>query len=146
MAGADLLRDDQGAAAMLQRVFARPLDRAADGLTLWVSGANFQIRVWRALLQLPFAGLISYSPAGCRLGRRVRQVPWAARWLATRSDSLFHAIACCANPVNSVPITGAGAKWRSAHGGQPMPRRMPGMMPPIDRWDENPGARAGSNQ
>jgi AraC family transcriptional regulator of adaptative response/methylated-DNA-[protein]-cysteine methyltransferase len=72
--GADLVRDDQGAAAMLQRVFARPLDRAADGLTLWVSGTNFQIQVWRALLQLPFAGLISYSQLAAYLGR-----PRAAR-------------------------------------------------------------------
>ena len=72
--GAQLVRDDPGAGALLKRVFARPVERAADGLTLWVSGTNFQIQVWRALLRVPFAGMLSYSQLAAHLGR-----PRAAR-------------------------------------------------------------------
>lgn len=72
--GARLQRDDVGSAALLARVFARD-PRALDrGLSLWVSGTNFQIQVWRALLQVPSAGLLSYGQLAQLLGR-----PKAAR-------------------------------------------------------------------
>ena len=75
---ARLLRDDPAAAALLQRVFERPVQRAADGLSLWVAGSNFQVHVWRALLQVPFAGLLSYRQLAALLHR-----PRAARAVGT---------------------------------------------------------------
>jgi AraC family transcriptional regulator of adaptative response/methylated-DNA-[protein]-cysteine methyltransferase len=68
-----LEEDAAGSAALLTRVFTpEPGDGAR--LSLWVSGTNFQIQVWRALLQVPFAGLLSYRQLAGLLGR-----PGAAR-------------------------------------------------------------------
>lgn len=71
---ARLQRDDPAAAGLLRRVFNAAGRDAAAGLSLWVTGSNFQIQVWRALLQVPSAGLLSYrqlaslagSPAAAR--------------------------------------------------------------------------------
>jgi len=70
---ASLEEDASGSPALLTRVFTpQPAD---DGrLSLWVSGTNFQIQVWRALLHVPFAGLLSYRQLAGLLGR-----PSAAR-------------------------------------------------------------------
>lgn len=51
--------DQHGSAELLARIFS-PRPGRDSGLSLWVSGSNFQIQVWRALLQIPFAGLLSY--------------------------------------------------------------------------------------
>lgn len=75
---ARLVRDDAGAASLLQRVFERPVQRAARGLSLWVAGSNFQIQVWRALLQVPFGGLLSYGQLAA-----LAQRPGAARAVGT---------------------------------------------------------------
>ncbi len=71
--GARLTLDEAGAQALLTRVFSR-CSQGDGGLSLWVSGTNFQIQVWRALLQIPFAGLLSYGQLAEILGR-----PRAAR-------------------------------------------------------------------
>ena len=65
---ARLRRDDDAAAAVLARVFALPPAAAGRGLSLWVRGTNFQVQVWRALLRIPFAGLLSYSQLAALLG------------------------------------------------------------------------------
>jgi AraC family transcriptional regulator of adaptative response/methylated-DNA-[protein]-cysteine methyltransferase len=72
--GARLQRDDVGSAALLSQVFARDPRALDKGLSLWVGGTNFQIQVWRALLQVPSAGLLSYRQLAELLGR-----PKAAR-------------------------------------------------------------------
>ncbi len=71
---ADLVHAPEAAADTLDRIFARPPGSPERGLSLWVSGSNFQIQVWRALLQLPFGGLLSYG----RLAQLVDR-PGAAR-------------------------------------------------------------------
>lgn len=43
-------------------------------LSLWVCGSNFQIQVWRAMLRIPFAGLLNYQQMAGYLG-----MPKAAR-------------------------------------------------------------------
>ncbi|MCB1772072.1 MAG: methylated-DNA--[protein]-cysteine S-methyltransferase [Gammaproteobacteria bacterium] len=83
--GADLVEDNAQAAAVLGRVFGRDPGRARGGLSLWLSGTNFQIQVWRALLQVPSGGLLSYRQLATLVGR-----PRAARAVGT-------AMAC--NPV-----------------------------------------------
>ena len=65
--------DPHGSADLLARAFSPRHGRDA-GLSLWVSGSNFQIQVWRALLQIPFAGLLSYGQLAELVGR-----PRAAR-------------------------------------------------------------------
>lgn len=69
-----LRRDDAAARVLLARVFEDRGRSAQEGLSLWVSGSNFQIQVWRALLRIPFAGLLSYRQLAGLIGR-----PAAAR-------------------------------------------------------------------
>lgn len=66
---ATLEPDPAGSSALLERIFARSPATADSGLSLWVSGTNFQIQVWRALLQIPYAGLLSYGQLAALLGR-----------------------------------------------------------------------------
>jgi len=70
---ASMEEDPAGSTALLARIFA-PRAAGEGGLSLWVCGSNFQIQVWRALLQIPFAGLLSYQQLAVFLGR-----PQAAR-------------------------------------------------------------------
>jgi AraC family transcriptional regulator of adaptative response/methylated-DNA-[protein]-cysteine methyltransferase len=65
--------DPHGSADLLARIFS-PRHGPDAPLSLWVSGSNFQIQVWRALLQIPFAGLLSYGQLAELAGR-----PRAAR-------------------------------------------------------------------
>jgi AraC family transcriptional regulator of adaptative response/methylated-DNA-[protein]-cysteine methyltransferase len=70
---AHLEEDVTGSRTRLAEIFSP--EAPADGsLSLWVSGTNFQIQVWRALLEVPFAGLLSYQQLAGLLGR-----PSAAR-------------------------------------------------------------------
>lgn len=71
---ARLVADEPGAGRLLSRVFSVGGAAGAEPLSLWVSGSNFQIQVWRALLRVPFGGLLSYRQLAATLGR-----PSAAR-------------------------------------------------------------------
>lgn len=70
---ARLEEDPEGSRVLLARVFS-PQPAVDGGLTLWVSGTNFQIQVWRALLRIPFAGMLSYQQLAGLIGQ-----PRAAR-------------------------------------------------------------------
>lgn len=70
---AALAEDPAGSQALLSRIFA-PRRAVDGGLSVWVGGTNFQIQVWRALLQIPFAGMLSYQQLAGAMGR-----PGAAR-------------------------------------------------------------------
>lgn len=62
------------AQARLNQVF-KPTPRIPkDTLSLWVQGSNFQIQVWRALLQIPTEGVLSYQQLAQFIGK-----PKAAR-------------------------------------------------------------------
>jgi len=61
-------------AALLGRIFHGKEVNCEKPLSLWVSGSNFQIQVWRALLQIPFARLLNYQQLAAFLDR-----PKAAR-------------------------------------------------------------------
>jgi AraC family transcriptional regulator of adaptative response/methylated-DNA-[protein]-cysteine methyltransferase len=73
--GARLLRDDGGTAGAAARAF----EIAASGpepLPLLVRGTNFQLKVWEALLKIPFGRLVSYQAIARAIGqpRAVRAV------------------------------------------------------------------------
>jgi AraC family transcriptional regulator, regulatory protein of adaptative response / methylated-DNA-[protein]-cysteine methyltransferase len=76
---AQLQRDDSAAAQMIDRVFERP-DRARSRpvLRAFVRGTEFQVRVWRALMQVRQGALVSYG----RLAAAVDK-PAAARAVGT---------------------------------------------------------------
>jgi AraC family transcriptional regulator, regulatory protein of adaptative response / methylated-DNA-[protein]-cysteine methyltransferase len=66
--GATLLRDDSATA----EVAARAFDLATSGrdpLALLVRGTNFQVKVWEALLRIPFGQLVSYQTIARAIGR-----------------------------------------------------------------------------
>ncbi|MBW4461790.1 MAG: bifunctional helix-turn-helix domain-containing protein/methylated-DNA--[protein]-cysteine S-methyltransferase [Nodosilinea sp. WJT8-NPBG4] len=69
--GATLVADQSGTAGESDRIFTPNPDRP---LALAVKGTNFQIQVWRALLQIPPGGLTTYQDLAEAIGR-----PTAAR-------------------------------------------------------------------
>ncbi|MBD2234246.1 methylated-DNA--[protein]-cysteine S-methyltransferase [Phormidium tenue FACHB-1052] len=68
---ATLIVDQPGTADACNRIFTPDPDRP---LALAVKGTNFQIQVWRALLQIPSGGLTTYQGLAEAIGR-----PTAAR-------------------------------------------------------------------
>lgn len=63
------VRQDEGrTAGIARRVFAFPAAERAAPLHLHVRGTNFQIKVWEALLQIPFGRVASYGDLARRLG------------------------------------------------------------------------------
>jgi AraC family transcriptional regulator of adaptative response/methylated-DNA-[protein]-cysteine methyltransferase len=75
--GADLLADEDEARRLAARVF-RP-DRSRDGpLSLAVTGTNFQVAVWRALLEIPVASFVAYGDVARAVGK-----PGAVRAVGT---------------------------------------------------------------
>ena len=68
---ADRQRDDEAAAQTSRRIWEPPQPRsAAEPLKLSVRGTNFQLKVWRALLELGSAGHTTYAGVARTLGMR----------------------------------------------------------------------------
>ncbi|NJL98301.1 MAG: methylated-DNA--[protein]-cysteine S-methyltransferase [Synechococcaceae cyanobacterium SM2_3_2] len=74
---AEIVHNQQATQAISDRIL-QPLATQLDPLVLWVKGTNFQIQVWRALLNLPFGGLTTYQDLAIVMGR-----PSAARAVGT---------------------------------------------------------------
>jgi AraC family transcriptional regulator of adaptative response/methylated-DNA-[protein]-cysteine methyltransferase len=76
---ARLHRDDGAASQLAGRIFERP-DRSPSrpALRAFVRGTAFQVRVWRALLQVPPGTLVSYGDLAA-----VLEKPTAARAVGT---------------------------------------------------------------
>jgi AraC family transcriptional regulator of adaptative response/methylated-DNA-[protein]-cysteine methyltransferase len=72
--GAELREDPAGTAPLADAIFRPLASNAERPLALVVRGSNFQIKVWRALLELPAGSLASYG----RIAARV-DAPGAAR-------------------------------------------------------------------
>lgn len=89
---ARLQRDDAAASQTAAKIFARP-DRLHPGPTLraFAQGTPFQVRVWRALLQVPPGSLVSYGHLASALGQ-----PAAARAVGTAvgKNPLSYLIPC----------------------------------------------------
>ena len=68
---AERQRDDEAAAALSRRIWGRSEpDSASGALRLAVGGTNFQIKVWRALLELGAAGPTTYARLAEAVGVR----------------------------------------------------------------------------
>lgn len=70
---AEILLDQQVTEKVCDRIF-KPASLNRPPLILFVKGTNFQIQVWRALLNIPFGGLTTYQGLAEMIGR-----PTAAR-------------------------------------------------------------------
>jgi AraC family transcriptional regulator, regulatory protein of adaptative response / methylated-DNA-[protein]-cysteine methyltransferase len=66
--GARLVRDDAGTAEVATRAFAIGAP-SAEPLPVLVRGTNFQIKVWEALLKIPFGRLVSYQTIARAIGQ-----------------------------------------------------------------------------
>lgn len=76
---ARLQRDDANAARLARRIFERPARRPArPALRAIVKGTTFQVRVWRALMQVQPGTLVSYGRLAAALEK-----PAAARAVGT---------------------------------------------------------------
>ena len=69
-----LRRDRATTRSYAERLFEPPGATPDAPLKIWVKGTNFQIKVWEALLRVPFGGLASYGGLARAMGR-----PQAAR-------------------------------------------------------------------
>lgn len=75
---AELCRDPGATAPVAERIF-RPLSSPPGrALALLVKGTNFQVKVWRALLELPSGSLATYGDVAARIG-----APGSARAVGT---------------------------------------------------------------
>ncbi len=66
-AAARLVRDDGSAAVTVAQLFERAYADAP--LSLLVSGTNFQVQVWRALLRVPPGQVVTYGALAAAIGR-----------------------------------------------------------------------------
>lgn len=70
---ADIVQDKQAVEVIGDRIF-NSIATKDQPLVVCVKGTNFQIQVWRALLNIPFAGMATYQSLATAIGR-----PTAAR-------------------------------------------------------------------
>lgn len=71
---AEIIRDEQATQSLCDLIFNSETISEEKSLTLLVKGTNFQIQVWRALLQLPFGAIATYQSIAQMVDR-----PTAAR-------------------------------------------------------------------
>ncbi len=85
-----LIRDDQSTAKAMADVFQCEINETCP-LRIWVKGSAFQVRVWKALLQVPRGRLISYGS----LAKRI-EAPKAARAVgsAVAANPIAYLIPC----------------------------------------------------
>ncbi|GAB4242504.1 MAG: methylated-DNA--[protein]-cysteine S-methyltransferase [Elainellaceae cyanobacterium] len=89
--GAEIIYDSQATQAINDRIFNPTGFSDRKPLPLLVKGTNFQIQVWRALLNLPFAGMATYQTIANLIER-----PTAARAVgnAIGSNPIAYLIPC----------------------------------------------------
>lgn len=66
---AQLYQDELRTAPLLAQIFDGQAGEEPQPLTLYLSGTNFQIKVWEALLRVPSGQLISYEDLAQRVGK-----------------------------------------------------------------------------
>ncbi len=71
---AEIIRDEQATQSLCDLIFNSESLSKQKSLTVLVKGTNFQIQVWRALLQLPFGAIATYQTIAQMVDR-----PTAAR-------------------------------------------------------------------
>ncbi len=67
--GARLVRDEGATAAVTERAFNLAGPRDGEPQPLLLRGTNFQIKVWEALLRIPFGRLVSYQAIARAIGQ-----------------------------------------------------------------------------
>ena len=65
---ADLSPDQDATRGAVEKAFPPPGSAAAPSLSLHVKGTNFQLRVWRALLEIPVGSVTTYGAIATAIG------------------------------------------------------------------------------
>lgn len=63
-----LVEDPAATDPVVARMLGRPEERAEGPISIRVSGTNFQIAVWRALMNIPYGAVVSYGDIARSLG------------------------------------------------------------------------------
>jgi AraC family transcriptional regulator of adaptative response/methylated-DNA-[protein]-cysteine methyltransferase len=71
---ADIVEDPQASGALVERIFNPSFADPSTPLHLILSGTNFQIKVWEALIKIPFGAAVSYEDVAVQVG-----IPGATR-------------------------------------------------------------------
>ena len=71
---ADIVEDPHASREMIDRIFNTSFADASAPLHLILNGTNFQIKVWEALIKIPFGAVVSYEDVAIQVG-----IPGATR-------------------------------------------------------------------
>ncbi len=101
--GARCHRDDSAAAQLAGRIFERPKGaQSRPALRAFVRGTPFQVRVWRALLQVQPGTFVSYGSLAAALGQ-----PTAARAVGTAvGQNLVAYLVPCHRVIRETGVVG----------------------------------------
>jgi AraC family transcriptional regulator of adaptative response/methylated-DNA-[protein]-cysteine methyltransferase len=89
--GASFSEDPGTTGPLIDRIFPRTKPQGPRGLSLFLKGTNFQLKVWEALLKIPQGAAISYQDLAVHLGK-----PGAARAVgnAVGQNPIAYVIPC----------------------------------------------------
>jgi AraC family transcriptional regulator of adaptative response/methylated-DNA-[protein]-cysteine methyltransferase len=65
---ANLIQDPNASRDLVQKIFNPTSAGAPEPLHLILNGTNFQIKVWEALVKIPFGGVVSYEDVAVQVG------------------------------------------------------------------------------
>jgi len=71
---ADIVEDPHASGELVNRIFNPSFDNPSAPLHLVLNGTNFQIKVWEALINIPFGAVVSYEDVAIQVG-----IPGATR-------------------------------------------------------------------
>jgi AraC family transcriptional regulator of adaptative response/methylated-DNA-[protein]-cysteine methyltransferase len=71
---ADIVEDPDASRELIDRIFNQSFADAGAPLHLILNGTNFQIKVWEALIKIPFGAVVSYEDVAIQVG-----IPGATR-------------------------------------------------------------------
>ena len=71
---ADIVEDSHASRDLIDRIFNQSFSDTGPPLHLVLNGTNFQIKVWEALIKIPFGAVVSYEDVAVRVG-----IPGATR-------------------------------------------------------------------
>ncbi len=65
---ADIVEDPDASGDLIDRIFNLSFSDAGPPLHLILNGTNFQIKVWEALIKIPFGAVVSYEDVAIQVG------------------------------------------------------------------------------
>jgi AraC family transcriptional regulator, regulatory protein of adaptative response / methylated-DNA-[protein]-cysteine methyltransferase len=65
---AEIVEDPQASRKLIDRIFNPSFAKTSTPLHLILNGTNFQIKVWEALIKIPFGAVVSYEDVAIQVG------------------------------------------------------------------------------